>query len=164
MLLEKTIYRIGLTLLVAISTAGSINVSWAADAPTDDGAALTQSMCSSCHSYNLITQSSGYTKQGWQALIASMIDLSALPEQQAIITDYLAKKFPPHNKLSPSLVDGELDIILEDWVVPTPGQRPRDPVQAADGSIWWAGQWGNLIGRIDPNTRRCDAAYRYCRS
>ena len=31
-------------------------------------------------------------------------------------------------------------------------QRARDPVEAPDGTIWWAGQWGNLIGRIDPTT------------
>ena len=36
--------------------------------------------------------------------------------------------------------------------MPTLGQRSRDPVEAADGSIWWAGQWGNVIGRIDPAT------------
>ncbi|MEI8650935.1 hypothetical protein P4S73_28610 [Paraglaciecola sp. Hal342] len=31
-------------------------------------------------------------------------------------------------------------------------QRSRDPIEAPDGSIWWAGQWGNIIGRIDPQT------------
>ena len=49
--------------------------------------------------------------------------------------------------------------------MPTLGQRARDPVAFVDfpfvvalfggehGTIWWAGQWGNLIaGRIDPTT------------
>jgi Streptogramin lyase len=36
--------------------------------------------------------------------------------------------------------------------MPTLGQRSRDPIQAADGSIWWAGQFGNLIGRLNPAT------------
>ena len=36
--------------------------------------------------------------------------------------------------------------------MPTLGQRARDPIQAADGSIWWAGQFGNLIGRLNPAT------------
>ena len=31
-------------------------------------------------------------------------------------------------------------------------QRSRDPVQAADGLIWWAGQCGKLIGSINPAT------------
>ena len=36
--------------------------------------------------------------------------------------------------------------------MPTLGQGARDPVEAPDGTIWWAGQWGNLIGRVDPTT------------
>ena len=36
--------------------------------------------------------------------------------------------------------------------MPQLGQRTRDPMQAADGSIWYAGQYGNLIGRLDPKT------------
>ena len=47
---------------------------------------------------------------------------------------------------------GDAEIAFKEWQVPTLGQRSRDPVEAADGSIWWAGQWGNLIGRIDPAT------------
>ena len=47
---------------------------------------------------------------------------------------------------------GEAEIAFKEWQVPTLGQRSRDPVEAADGSIWWAGQWGNLVGRIDPAT------------
>ncbi len=37
-------------------------------------------------------------------------------------------------------------VSFREWVVPTLGQRSRDPVEAPDGSIWWAGQWGNLVG------------------
>ena len=51
---------------------------------------------------------------------------------------------------------GDAEIAFKEWQVPTLGQRSRDPVEAADGAIWWAGQWGNLIGRIDPATRRDD--------
>ena len=47
---------------------------------------------------------------------------------------------------------GRRRIAFKEWQVPTLGQRSRDPVEAADGSIWWAGQWGNLVGRIDPAT------------
>jgi virginiamycin B lyase len=36
--------------------------------------------------------------------------------------------------------------------MPTLGQRTRDPIQAADGTIWWAGQFGNLIGHLNPVT------------
>jgi hypothetical protein len=49
-------------------------------------------------------------------------------------------------------VPGDAEITFKEWVVSTLGQRARDPVEAADGSTWWAGQWGNLIGRIDTAT------------
>jgi virginiamycin B lyase len=45
-------------------------------------------------------------------------------------------------------------IDFESWVVPTLGQRSRDPAEAADGSIWWTGQSGagNNVSRLDPET------------
>ena len=60
--------------------------------------------------------------------------------------------FPAHDKLAPLLMSGEATITIKEWQVPTLGQRARDPVEADDGSIWWAGQFGNLIGRLDPKT------------
>jgi virginiamycin B lyase len=84
-------------------------------------------------------------------LIGTMIDLSGNPQQETIIS-YLATHFPENGKRKPELVPGSTSISFQEWVVPTLGQRSRDPVQAPDGSIWWAGQWGNLIGRIDPKT------------
>ena len=59
---------------------------------------------------------------------------------------------PPDTTRAPTLVPGELEVGFTEWKVPTLGQRARDPVEAPDGTIWWAGQWGNLIGRIDPRT------------
>jgi virginiamycin B lyase len=44
---------------------------------------------------------------------------------------------------------GDAEIEFKAWQ-PTFGQRSRDPVQAEDGAIWWGGQFGNLVGRIDP--------------
>ena len=115
--------------------------------PEEPAKALIQSYCSSCHQLNRITGSSGYSKQDWQELIGTMIDLSASSNQEVVI-DYLAKNFPPNTKHSPNLVSGSHEISFKEWVVPTLGQRSRDPIQAADGTIWWVGQWGNLIGQI----------------
>ena len=47
---------------------------------------------------------------------------------------------------------GKSQVTFKEWVMPQLGQRTRDPIQAADGSIWYAGQFGNLIGRLDPKT------------
>ena len=79
-----------------------------------------------------------------------MVDLSGSPQERAQLMQYLAAHFPPNDLRAPRLVPGDAKIAFKEWQVPTLGQRSRDPVEAADGSIWWAGQWGNLIGRIDP--------------
>ncbi len=119
-----------------------------------EGAAkrLVEGTCSSCHQTNMITTSSGYTRDGWKELIGTMIDLSRTPAEQATITEYLATHFPPNARRAPTLVPGTAQVTFKEWVTPTLGQRSRDPIQAADGTIWWAGQWGNLIGRINPVT------------
>jgi virginiamycin B lyase len=120
--------------------------------PEGEGRELALAVCTACHQENQITRSSGYTREGWQELSATMIDLSGSPEQEAEILDYLATHFPPNDRRAPTLVAGDAEIAFQEWQVPTLGQRARDPIQAADGTIWWAGQWANLIGRIDPAT------------
>jgi virginiamycin B lyase len=119
--------------------------------PDGEGKPLVQSLCTSCHETNQITRSSGYTREGWGELMQTMVDVSTSPAGEAIAT-YLAEHFPAGTRLQPTLVPGEASITLREWTVPTRGQRARDPVQAPDGSIWWAGQWANLVGRINPET------------
>jgi len=100
----------------------------------------------------MISNSSGYTREGWRELVGTMIDLSRTPEQQTAITDYLTQHFPPNTRRAAKLLSGPLEITFKEWQTPTLGQRTRDPIQASDGSIWWAGQFGNVIGRLDPRT------------
>src|SRR3546814_19945570 len=81
-----------------------------------------------------------------------MIDLSGNPELREEITGYLAVHFPPNQRKAARPVSGRAQIAFKEWQVPSLGQRSRDPIEAPDGTIWWAGQWGNLIGKIDPVT------------
>jgi virginiamycin B lyase len=120
--------------------------------PDGKGKELVSGVCTTCHQANMITQSSGYTHDGWKELIGTMIDLKPTPEQDNEITQYLTAHFPPNIKRAPKLGSGSTEITFKQWLTPTLGQRTRDPVQADDGSIWWAGQFGNLIGRINPAT------------
>ena len=120
--------------------------------PEGAGKELVEAVCTSCHQTSQITRSSGYTRDGWQELTGTMIDLSGDPETHGAITQYLATHFPPSTDRAPRLMPGDAKIAFTEWQVPTLGQRSRDPIEAADGSIWWAGQWGNLVGRIDPET------------
>lgn len=118
---------------------------------TADESALVEAMCGSCHGLHLIENSMGYSEAGWRELIATMVDLEGTPELDRI-AGWLAERHPPDERRAPKPVPGTVKIEIEEWVAPTPGQRSRDPVEAADGSIWWVGQWADLAGRIDPAT------------
>lgn len=124
--------------------------------PEGNGKELVVSVCTACHGTRQIERSSGYDQAGWQALTATMVDLTDSPDDWQAITGYLASYFPPNQWRAPTLIEGEIEIAFEQWIAPTLGQRSRDPVEAPDGSIWWAGQWGNLVGRIDPATGGMD--------
>jgi virginiamycin B lyase len=43
---------------------------------------------------------------------------------------------------------------VQEWPVPWPDTRPRDPAVAADGSVWFVGQTGNYLARFDPASER----------
>lgn len=114
--------------------------------------ALVDAHCSSCHGSSQITRSLGYSAEHWAELIDTMVDLSAVPQHREQIVDYLASNYPPNTRRAPKLIDGDLAIEFKEWIVPTLGQRARDPVESPNGEIWWAGQTRNLIGRINPQT------------
>jgi virginiamycin B lyase len=139
------------TLLASLIAAAAFPAA-AQTLPDGKARPVVERMCSSCHALQLIQNSSGYTREHWRALIGSMVDLSENPELQNEVTEYLAASFPPNNRRAAKQVPGKHQVAFKEWVVPQLGQRTRDPIQAADGSIWYAGQYGNLIGRIDRNT------------
>ena len=120
--------------------------------PGGPGRALVQGVCTGCHQTREIERSLGYTRAHWQELIANMIDLSATPEQEKQILDYLAQNFPPKEKWPATVVAGPHEIDVRAWKTLKLGSRARDSVEAPDGMIWYVGQWGNIIGRIDPKT------------
>ena len=83
-------------LLVA---AVSLFVPFAAQAqapalPQGPGRDVVEAVCTGCHQTNMITQSSGYTHDGWKELIGTMIDLSRSPETQSIAAAGLNFQIP----------------------------------------------------------------------
>lgn len=144
--------RLSSAFVLGLASFAPPTQSMAIGLPDGDGRELVNGVCTACHQTNQITRSSGYTAADWKELTSTMVDLSGSPQQQNDIAQYLAEHFPPNTKRAPTLMPGDVNITIEEWQVPTLGQRSRDPVEAPDGTIWWAGQWGNLIGRIDPVT------------
>src|SRR5215471_8419017 len=57
---------------------------------------------------------------------------------------------PPWSKFVSALESAQVSI--KEWVVPTPGSHPHDPLATSDGFIWYTGQMANLLGRLDPRT------------
>ncbi|MDX2059442.1 MAG: hypothetical protein SFV24_16650 [Gemmatimonadales bacterium] len=41
---------------------------------------------------------------------------------------------------------------IQEWQVPWEKSRPRDPAVAPDGRIWFVGQAGNYVARLDPRS------------
>jgi virginiamycin B lyase len=118
--------------------------------PDGPGKELVQTTCAKCHGLNLITNSWGNTRQGWHDLIGSMI---ALPKDQAdTVTSYLATHFPVKPAPEAVLIPGPASVSVKEWLVPSLGSRPHDPLAAADGSLWWTGQFASRLGRVDLKT------------
>jgi len=118
--------------------------------PDAPGRELVQATCAKCHGLNLITGSWGYTRDGWHNLIASMV--TPPPDQGAAIEGYLATHFPVKPAPAAVVIPGSSSVSIREWMAPTLGSRPHDPLAAADGSIWWTGQFASRLGRVDPKT------------
>ncbi|MGE0704735.1 MAG: cytochrome C [Vicinamibacterales bacterium] len=118
--------------------------------PDGPGRTLVQAACVACHNTGQIRGSAGYDKQGWHDLISTMVLLDK--EDMDLVTSYLATNFPPRPGREPKLVPGDVQIEIKEWIVPTLGQRPRDPQQLKDGTIWWAGMYASLLGQLNPAT------------
>lgn len=119
--------------------------------PAGEGENLVREYCSGCHRPEILHRAQGYdTTDQWRQLMASMVELDT--PRADIIARYLTNHFRSKPELHPTLLPGPIEIEIEEWVVPTLGQRSRDPIEAPDGSIWWTGMWASLVGRLDPLT------------
>ena len=115
--------------------------------PEGAGKDMVSTNCTKCHALNMITNSRGNTREGWQTLFGTMV---ALPADQAnTIATYLATNFPPKPGPDAVIVAGPTTVNFREWLLPTLGQRPHDPLAAADGSLWWTGQFAGRLGRVD---------------
>src|SRR5689334_4985333 len=118
--------------------------------PDGNGRDLVQTMCTKCHGLNLITGSWGYTRQGWESVFSSMVDVPAADRPR--LAEYLAANFPEKPRPRAVVVPGTTTARIREWAVPSLGSRPHDPLVTPDGSLWWTGQWANVLGRLDPKS------------
>jgi len=79
-----------------------------------------------------------------------MVDLPK--DQSAVVAEYLGKNFPEKPQPPAVVIPGSVTVSIKEWVVPSLGSRPHDPLATADGNIWWTGQWASVLGRLNPRT------------
>jgi len=119
--------------------------------PEGEGKHLVEFMCVQCHGLNQITRSPGYNSaEEWRAVFETMVKMA--DAQAKTVSEYLAKSYPEKPGQRPTLVPGEHVVEFKEWIMPTLGQRSRDPIEGPDGAIWWTGMYASLIGRLDPET------------
>jgi virginiamycin B lyase len=70
------------------------------------------------------------------------------------VVDYLTKNFPEKPHPQAQIIPGPVDVTIKEWMVPTPGSRPHDPMFAPDGTVWYSGQMANVLGHFDPKTEQ----------
>ena len=121
--------------------------------PTAPGKELVSGVCTACHQTNMITAELRLYARGLER--ADRHDdrpVEPTRSSATTITAISRRAFPAEHQARAQADARPREITFKEWQTPTLGQRSRDPVQAADGPIWWAGQFGNLIGRLNPAT------------
>ena len=121
--------------------------------PAGTGRDIAAAHCVSCHDAGrLVTP--GYSRAGWQDVVERMAKLGVVlsPDEWPLLTDYLARNFPPQPEAPANVVAGRTQVSFREWSVATPGAFPHDPLATADGAIWYTGQRASVLGRIDPKS------------
>jgi virginiamycin B lyase len=125
------------------------------DLPDGDGKEITAKACKVCHGLNRLTRPFGHDPDEWQMVVERMTIYGAplTKDQVPVVTEYLSKSFP--NKApKPVLIPGSVEVSINEWALPKAGTFPHDPLYAKDGSVWYSGLVGNVLGRFDPKTQQ----------
>ena len=121
--------------------------------PEGEGRQVVEAVCVQCHELGRVT-SAGYSPAEWRNVLAMMRNVGAplTDAQSETVAAYLAQHFPEKPRPAAVLLKGPARVDIAEWAVPTEGSRPHDPLMARDGSLWYTGQFANLLGRLDPRT------------
>ena len=125
------------SLIVAVLLCAALPA-WSQDPlPEGNGKQAVQTYYVQCHELNTVTRA-GYSQEGWRNNIHMMLNVGATLPQDEIkpVIQYLAKHFPERPKPHAVVIPGSVQVAIQEWVVPTPGSRPHDPLATPDGAIW----------------------------
>ena len=122
--------------------------------PEGEGRAAVAAHCVQCHDLSRLRTSGGHTEEGWRNTLAMMLQAgSTLPRERVdTVARYLAANFPQQARPVGTATGAAGSVSIQEWDVPTKGSRPHDPMAARDGTLWYTGQFANVLGRLDPAT------------
>src|SRR5258708_10595141 len=122
------------SLLPAILLCAGLPALGQTQLPDGAGKEIVQTGCLNCHELNRIT-GTGHSAEDWQTIIHMMMNVGAkLPEDQlGTVAAYLAKNFPEKPNPQTEMIPGPARVSFKEWMVPTPGSRPHDPLAHPDG-------------------------------
>jgi hypothetical protein len=97
-MLKRTMHERGIALpaVAAVIVVMSVALAWGRSGlPEGNGKEIVKTACSVCHELNRVTEN-GYSYEGWQAVLDTMIAGGArVPKDKiAVVAAYLAKNFP----------------------------------------------------------------------
>lgn len=121
--------------------------------PEGTGRDIAQMKCVRCHDASRLV-APGYSREGWQGVLDRMMKLGVrlTPAEAPVLTDYLARSFPPQPQQAATIIAGDVRVSFREWSVVPTGAFPHDPLATADGAIWYTGQHASVLGRIDPES------------
>ena len=125
--------------------------------PDGAGKEMLKTACVKCHELGRVLHG-GYSARDRTTVLHMMKSAGAQISDDQLVTlaAYLAENFPEKPKPQGVIVPGPAHVSFKEWITPTLGSRPHDPLAMLDGTIWYTGQMANLLGHIDPTTGRID--------
>ena len=133
-------------LLFALLFSVSASAHSQTNLPEGAGRDIVQNKCAACHELGRVLRS-GYSAQDWSTVVHMMNNVGAqVPDEQLpILVKYLAENFPEKPRPQGQIIAGPTQVAFKEWVLPTPGSRPHDPLATLDGSIWYTGQMWRIL-------------------
>jgi virginiamycin B lyase len=122
--------------------------------PEGPGKQIVEERCGICHVVRH-ARSTDYGARGWPTLVQQMrnIGLPLTDDEYKTVVDYLVAINPMRERAPAKLIAGSAKVTMREWPVATPGAMPRDAAIAADGTVWFTGQFGGILISFDPRSQ-----------
>lgn len=150
---SNALLSIILTATALMIAAGAEGAAGPGGLPPGPGREIAEARCLGCHDASRLA-SPGHSRQSWLNVIGQMVNVGAVLEagEAPVLAEYLAKNFPVRPRPAARIVPGTVQVSFKEWSVATQDAFPHDPLATPDGAIWYTGQHGSLLGRVDPKT------------